>query len=79
MRKAWFALNWKNKLPPDTEGIVAIAAATLYTMNFYYESGVVLEIPDIYPDVGIKIGGFALPVERLDCNKVSNTPIAAAD
>ena len=75
----WFVMNGKHllpkALPPGTEVIIATAAATLYSMYFDYEGGVVGEIPQMDPDAGLKIGNFTLPVEILDYQKVLDAPI----
>jgi SulP family sulfate permease len=76
----WFVMNGKGLLPkffpPGMEVIIVTAVATLYSMHFDYEGGIVGEIPDVDPDAGIKIGGFTLPIELLDFNKVLEAPIA---
>jgi MFS superfamily sulfate permease-like transporter len=76
----WFVMNGKyvlpKFLPPGTEVIIATAGATLYSMYFDYEGGIVGEIPAMDPDAGLKIGGFTVPVEMLDYQKVLDAPIA---
>jgi SulP family sulfate permease len=75
----WFVMNGKKLLPkflpPGTEVILATALATLYSMNFDYEGGIVGEIPALDPDAGIQIAGFTLPVELMDYQKILDAPI----
>jgi MFS superfamily sulfate permease-like transporter len=75
----WFVMNGKNFLPkflpPGTEVILATAGATLYSIYFDYEGGIVGEIPAMDPDAGIKIAGFTLPVELLDYQKILDAPL----
>lgn len=67
-----FVMNGKKFLPKflpsGTEVIIATAAATLYSMHFDYEGGIVGEIPEIDPDAGISLFGGALkiPIEIID-------------
>ena len=81
----WFVMDGKKYLPKKvggvdvpqgTEVILATAVATLYSMNFDYPGGIVGEIPALDPDAGMKIGGFTLPIELLDYQKVLDAPIA---
>ena len=76
----WFVMNGKKLLPkflpPGSEVIIATAAATLYSMNFNYEGGIVGEIPAMDPDAGMKIAGFTIPVELLDYQKILDAPLA---
>jgi MFS superfamily sulfate permease-like transporter len=76
----WFVMNGKQLLPkflpPGTEVILATAIATLYSMNSDYSGGIVGEIPEMDPDAGIKIGGFTLPIELLDYQKILDAPLA---
>ena len=64
--------------PPGMEVIIATAAATLYSMNFDYEGGVVGEIPALDPDAGISLfdGMIRLPVEIVDVRGlITDVPI----
>mmetsp|Transcript_9187 Transcript_9187/g.14127 ORF Transcript_9187/g.14127 Transcript_9187/m.14127 type:complete len:470 (-) Transcript_9187:1677-3086(-) len=64
-------------LPPGTEVIIATAGATLYSMNFDYEGGIVGEIPSIDPDAGISLfgGSIKIPVEVLDFKTLLDMPV----
>mmetsp|Transcript_44061 Transcript_44061/g.66404 ORF Transcript_44061/g.66404 Transcript_44061/m.66404 type:complete len:463 (-) Transcript_44061:755-2143(-) len=55
-------------LPPGTEVIIAVAAATLYSMNSNYEGGIVGDIPTLDPDAGMSFldGKIKIPVEIVD-------------
>lgn len=63
--------------PPGMEVIIATAAATLYSMYFDYEGGIVGEIPELDPDVGISLfdGMVRLPVEIVDVRGLITVPI----
>lgn len=58
--------------PPGTEVVILTAAATLYSIYFDYQAGIVGEIPAMDPDSGISIlgGAIRLPVEFLDVKKI---------
>lgn len=73
----FFVMNGKKILPnlPGSEVILFTAAATLYSMKYDYEGAIVGEIPAMDPDAGVKIGGFTLPVELLDIQKILDAPI----
>ncbi|KAL3918013.1 MAG: hypothetical protein SGARI_007571, partial [Bacillariaceae sp.] len=76
----WFVMNGKKLLPsflpPGSEVILATAAATIYSMQFDYEGGIVGEIPVMDADKGIKLGPITLPIEVLDFRAVLNAPVA---
>ncbi|KAL3942773.1 MAG: hypothetical protein SGBAC_003085 [Bacillariaceae sp.] len=76
----WFVMDGKKllpkSLPPGTEVILVTAFATVYSVAFNYEGGVVGEIPDLDPDSGFKILGLNLPVKLLDFQKVLDAPLA---
>lgn len=64
--------------PPGMEVIIATAAATLYSMKFDYDGGVVGEIPALDPDAGISLfgGSIRLPVEIVDVQGlITDVPI----
>jgi MFS superfamily sulfate permease-like transporter len=58
--------------PPGMEVIIATAAATLYSMYFDYEGGVVGGIPQLDPDAGISLlgGMIRVPIETLDLREL---------
>jgi MFS superfamily sulfate permease-like transporter len=57
-------------VPPGTEVLVVTALATVYSVFFNYQGGVVGEIPVLDADVGIFIGPLRIPVEFLDVKKL---------
>ena len=64
-------------LPPGTEVVLATAAATLYSVYFAYEGGVVGEIPVLGTDDGsagtsLMGGKIRLPIEILDPRSLVN-------
>ncbi|CAJ1955867.1 unnamed protein product [Cylindrotheca closterium] len=76
----WFVMDGKkflpDSLPPGTEVILVTVTATVYSIVFDYEGGVVGEIPELDPDTGLKILGLTLPVKLLDYQKVLDAPLA---
>ena len=64
--------------PPGMEVIIATAAATVFSMYFDYEGGIVGEIPAIDPDAGISLfgGKIRLPIEIVDMRElITDVPI----
>ena len=76
----WFVMDGKKYLPtflpPGTEVIIFTGLATLYSMNFDYEGGVVGEIPAMDPNAGFEIAGYRVPIEFLDYQKILDAPVA---
>jgi MFS superfamily sulfate permease-like transporter len=75
----WFVMEGTNILPkafpPGTEVILATALATLYSMHFDYQGGIVGEIPALDPEAGIQVMGIRLPIELMDIQKILDAPI----
>ena len=76
----WFVMYGKKMLPksfpPGSEVILVTAAATVYSIYFDYEGGVVGEIPEMDPDAGLKVFGVTLPVKLLDFQAILDAPLA---
>jgi MFS superfamily sulfate permease-like transporter len=65
--------------PPGSEVIFATAGATLYSIYYDYEGGIVGEIPKVDPDAGISFynGAIKLPIQIVDVKElVNDVPIA---
>lgn len=65
-------------LPPGTEVVLATAAATVYSVYYNYEGGVVGEIPSVGSDSGLSFlnGMIKIPVELMDVKALLEVPIA---
>lgn len=64
-------------MPPGSEVLIATAAATIYSVHFAYEGGVVGEIPTVESSSGLSLYGLVkIPIEVLDVNKLLEVPIA---
>jgi len=77
-----FVMKAKNflpkSLPPGSEVVMATAAATLFSVYYGYEGGVVGEIPLADSDSGLSFfGGMVkIPVELMDVKALLDVPIA---
>jgi MFS superfamily sulfate permease-like transporter len=65
-------------LPPGSEVVLATAAATLFSVYYGYEGGVVGEIPSAESDAGLSFfdGMIKIPIEVVDIKGLLNVPIA---
>lgn len=65
-------------LPPGSEVVIATAAATVFSVYYGYEGGVVGEIPSVGSDSGLSFlnGMIKIPVELKDVKELLNVPIA---
>jgi hypothetical protein len=64
-------------MPPGSEVLIATAAATIYSVYFDYNGGVVGEIPTLESSAGLSIFGLVkIPIELMDFNKLFEIPIA---
>ena len=63
-------------LPPGSEVVIATAAATMFSVYYGYEGGVVGEIPTLDSDAGLSLGPIKIPVAVQDFKSVLNVPIA---
>jgi len=63
-------------LPPGSEVVIATAAATVFSVYYGYEGGMVGEIPSVGSDGGISLGPINIPVELKDVKALLNVPIA---
>lgn len=77
-----FVMNAKNylpkSLPPGSEVVMATAAATVFSVYYGYEGGVVGEIPSVGGDAGLSFfnGMIKIPIELMDVKKLLEVPIA---
>lgn len=64
-------------MPPGSEVLIATAAATIYSVQFGYNGGVVGEIPTVESSSGLSLFGIvSIPIEVLDVRKLMEVPIA---
>lgn len=65
-------------LPPGSEVVMATAAATVFSVYYGYEGGVVGEIPSVGSDNGLSFfnGMIKVPIELMDMKELLNVPIA---
>lgn len=65
-------------MPPGSEVLMATAAATMYSVRFDYEGGVVGEIPAVESGSGLSFFGWVtVPIEVVDIRKLLlEVPIA---
>ena len=64
-------------MPPGSEVLIATAAATIYSVQYGYEGGVVGKIPTVESSSGLSIFGLVdIPIEIVDLNELLNVPIA---
>lgn len=75
MKSSNFLPKW---LPPGSEVVMATAAATVFSVYYGYEGGVVGEIPSVGSDSGLSLfnGMVKVPIEVMDVKKLLNVPIA---
>ncbi|KAL7549062.1 hypothetical protein ACHAWF_012336 [Thalassiosira exigua] len=75
MKSKSFLPKW---LPPGTEVVMATAAATVFSIYYEYEGGMVGEIPTVGSDSGFSFGNgmVKVPIELMDLKKLLNVPIA---
>lgn len=77
-----FVMKAKNflpkSLPPGSEVLMATAAATVFSVYYEYEGGVVGEIPAVGSDSGFSFfnGMVKIPVELMDVKALLDVPIA---
>lgn len=64
-------------MPPGSEVLIATAAATIYSVQFGYDGGVVGEIPSVDSSSGLSLFGLVkIPIEVLDIKELLKVPIA---
>ena len=65
-------------MPPGSEVLLATAVATMYSVQFNYDGGVVGSIPTIESGSGLSIFGLiSIPIEVVDIyNLLTEVPIA---
>eukprot|EP00579_Thalassiosira_antarctica_P004572 CAMPEP_0201891820 /NCGR_PEP_ID=MMETSP0902-20130614/35238_1 /ASSEMBLY_ACC=CAM_ASM_000551 /TAXON_ID=420261 /ORGANISM="Thalassiosira antarctica, Strain CCMP982" /LENGTH=445 /DNA_ID=CAMNT_0048423135 /DNA_START=80 /DNA_END=1417 /DNA_ORIENTATION=+ len=75
MKAKSFLPKW---LPPGSEVLMATAAATVFSVYYGYEGGVVGEIPSVDSDSGLSLfnGMVKVPIELMDVKELLNVPIA---
>lgn len=74
MKAKSFLPKW---MPPGSEVLIATAAATIYSVQYGYEGGVVGKIPTVESSSGLSIFGLVdIPIEIVDLNELLNVPIA---
>lgn len=75
MKAKSFLPKW---LPPGTEVVMATAAATVFSVYYGYEGGVVGEIPIADSDSGLSFfnGMIKIPIELMDVKALLDVPIA---
>lgn len=75
-----FVMKAKNylpkSLPPGSEVVMATAAATVFSVYYGYEGGVVGEIPTVGSEGGLAFGPIKIPIELMDVKGLLNVPIA---
>lgn len=65
-------------MPPGSEVVIATAAATVFSVYYGYEGGMVGEIPTADSNSGVSLfnGMISIPVEIMDVKALLNVPIA---
>ena len=65
-------------MPPGSEVLLATAVATMYSVKFNYDGGVVGSIPTVESGSGLSIFGLiTIPIEVVDIyNLLTEVPIA---
>ena len=74
MKAKAFLPKW---MPPGSEVLIATAAATIYSIQYGYDGGIVGEIPTVESNSGLSLFGLVdIPIEIVDINKLLKVPIA---
>ena len=75
MKSKQFLPKW---MPPGSEVVIATTAATLFSVYYEYDGGVVGEIPSVGSESGLSFfnGMVKVPIELMDVKELLNVPIA---